>query len=280
MKKFALSLALLAAAFITVASAENEDAVPIAKNKELVVLLHGLGRSASAMWLLASRLEDEGYHVERIGYSSLTQTPQQILTDVSLKIQECCAAHPRAVHFVGHSFGGLLVRAYLQENKPSNLGRVVLMGTPNQGTEIVDAYRDRWWMQLAGPTALALGTDDDSFPNSLSDPYYPVGVIAGARERNGTTSEILPGRDDGLVSVASTRLNGMTDFVVVDTGHASMRYSKEVAALVITFLNTGSFRRAAVTTNCYFTGLPRDPLLPANPLSSVPTNGNPRPCAQ
>ena len=211
-------------------------------DKDVVVLLHGLGRSNSAMWLLASRLEDAGFKVERVGYGSLTQTPEQILESVTQQIELCCAQLSSTVHFVGHSLGGLMVRAYLQDHEVRHLGCVVLMGAPNQGSEIVDKFRDTWWMQFAGPTALALGTDKGSFPKSLQDPYYPVGVIAGASGHD-TNDEILPGLDDGLVRVESTKLNDMTDFIIIETGHSMMRYNEDVAKQTIAFLKYGKFDR-------------------------------------
>lgn len=237
---FTLIFILLLGCTTTVAQYESIESE--VGNKEIVVLLHGLGRSNMAMWKLASTLEDAGFYVQRVGYSSLNQTPEHILADISTQIDACCTKHKNAVHFVGHSLGGLLIRAYLQDKSVQNLGRVVLMGTPNQGTAIVDNFRDKWWMQFAGPTALALGTDKDSFPNSLKDPYYPVGVIAGETEWD--NDEFLPGKDDGLVSVESTKLkNGMTDFIVIETGHSMMRYNDEVAKQTIMFLTNGRFSR-------------------------------------
>ncbi len=212
----------------------------LASDREIVVLLHGLGRNNMAMWLLAQRLEDAGFHVERIGYSSLNVSPGEILEEVGSQIDSCCSRHHKTVHYVGHSLGGLLIRAYLQERRPPNLGRVVLMGTPNQGTPIVDRFRDQWWMELLGPTTNALGTDSDSFPNSLEPPWYPVGVIAGVTNR-GNNEPWLPGADDGLVTVEATRLEGMSDFIVLRTGHTFMRYDPEVARQTISFLNDGSF---------------------------------------
>lgn len=207
---------------------------------ETVVLIHGFGRSNRAMWRLAARLESAGFHVQRVGYKSLKQTPEKILMDVTSQIEGCCVRGGQDVHFVGHSFGGLLIRAYLEQNRLDNLGRVVLIGTPNQGTDIVDRYRDRWWARLLGPTALALGTDDGSFPKSIADPYYPVGVIAGESGR-GFNDRILPGKDDGLVPVESTRVNGMSDFIVIKAGHAALRHNKHVAEQTILFLREGRF---------------------------------------
>lgn len=213
-----------------------------ASDREVVVLLHGLGRNNMAMWLLAQRLEDAGFHVERIGYSSLKVSPGEILEEVSSQIDNCCTSHHKTVHYVGHSLGGLLIRAYLQEHRPRNLGRVVLLGTPNQGTAIVDRFRDHWWMKLLGPTTNALGTDSKSFPNSLEPPWYPVGVIAGVANR-GYNEPWLPGADDGLVTVEATMLEGMSDFIVIRTGHGFMRYDPEVARQTISFLNDGQFVR-------------------------------------
>jgi hypothetical protein len=75
----------------------------------------------------------------------------------------------------------------------------------------------------------------------LNQPGYPVGVIAGVRPTADNNANYLPGDDDGVVSVSSTRLPGMSDFVVVETGHAMMRYNREVAHQAITFLKQGYF---------------------------------------
>jgi pimeloyl-ACP methyl ester carboxylesterase len=240
-KRF-LSLLLGACVALSSLSAALPDPVHQDKtvNKDVVVLLHGLGRSKTAMWLLASRLQDAGFLVERIGYRSLTQSPDEIVTDVSRKIDACCAGHRQNVHFGGHSLGGLLIRAYLQEHRVENLGRVVLIGTPNQGTALVDNFRGNWLFQLLGPTTAALGTDGASLPNRLSEPYYPVGVIAGVND-SGRNDHLLPGRDDGLVPVESTKLEGMSDFTEVESGHSMMRYDNKVARQVVAFLKRGKF---------------------------------------
>jgi pimeloyl-ACP methyl ester carboxylesterase len=213
-----------------------------ADEREMVVVLHGLGRSKVAMWYLATRLSDAGYRVERIGYRSMRDTPEQILADMDKQMAECCIDKSPKLHFVGHSLGGLLIRAHLAKHSYANLGRVVLLGTPNRGTEIVDNLRHKWWFQVLGPVARSLGTDAGSFPNTIGPPDYPLGVVAG--KKTGLSNEaLLPGDDDGLVSVESTRIAGMTDFVVVETGHSAMRYDAEVVAYVSRFLKTGRFKR-------------------------------------
>ena len=243
-KLLSLFLIALFAVYLTASQAQNLLSNDEPENREVVVLLHGLARSSAAMWLLHLRLHRAGYHVESVGYSSMSQTPEEIVADISQQIDTCCKSHDNKIHFVGHSLGGLLIRAYLQEKRPQNMGRVVLIGTPNHGTAMADYFRDKWWAGVAGPTALALGTDETSFPRSLPDPDYPVGIIAGIGEGQ-MNDHILPGADDGLVSVESTKLNGMRDFVVVNASHSMMRYDDAVAMQTIHFLQTGAFERAS-----------------------------------
>jgi len=148
----------------------------------------------------------------------------------------------QTVHFVGHSLGGLMIRAYLEDTKIKNLGRVVLIGTPNKGTTLIDNYQDSWLIDMVGPMAASLGTDKDSFPNSIADPYYPVGIIAGTSKGN-DNEDILPGEDDGIVPLESTKIDGMTDFIKIESGHSMMRYNREVADQTIEFLQNGKFKK-------------------------------------
>jgi len=134
-----------------------------------------------------------------------------------------------------------MIRAYLQDNKVNKLGRVVLLGTPNKGTEAVDHFSDGWLIDLLGPTARALGTGNESFPNSLQAPYYPVGIIAGER-KNKLIDPVIPGRDDGVVSIEATKIDAMTDFVIIETSHIMMRYDREVADQTIEFIKRGAFK--------------------------------------
>ncbi|WP_369159283.1 alpha/beta fold hydrolase [Candidatus Thiodiazotropha sp. LNASS1] len=212
------------------------------QNRETVVVLHGLGRSKAAMWLLASRLEDAGYNAVRIDYDSFRTTPNLIVDAVTQDIERCCENRQHPIHFVGHSMGGLIIRAYLDRQRPENLGRVVMIGTPNHGTDFVDKYRHRWWLQIAGEAALALGTDSESFPNTLPRPDYPLGVIAGYREGS-MHDDPIAGPDDGLVPVYSTLIEGMDDFILIESGHSAMRYDKNVALQTIYFLKHGQFER-------------------------------------
>ena len=230
-----LFLALLVAGCGTT-PADKEKA-----EKETVVLLHGLGRDTRAMRFLQYRLEQAGYETFNIGYPSTQLPPDKILQLLHNKLQQCCAERKK-VHFVAHSLGGLIVRALLAERDYLNLGRVVLLGTPNRGSALVDWLHDNYLFRvLAGPTAQQIGTGKNAFHHHLPRPDYELGVIAGTHSINPVGSWVLSGPDDGVVSVESTRIEGMTDFMLTPADHVLMRYSNEVADAVIRFLETGSF---------------------------------------
>jgi pimeloyl-ACP methyl ester carboxylesterase len=217
---------------------------PAAK-KELVILLHGLGRGKSIMEPLKERLENAGFATAVGDYRSIGRTPGEIIADVSAQITAFRADTMQTVHLVGHSLGGLLIRAYLDSITIPHLGRVVLIGSPSKGTPIVDYFRDSWIMKLAGPAASSLGTDSNSFPRTLRPPYYPVGIIAGISSTFNNDG-FIPGEDDGIVPVESTRIEGMTDFITVNVSHSSMPKDEDVGKQVIEFLLKGKFKKEDV----------------------------------
>lgn len=209
------------------------------------MLLHGLGRSERVMRPLARRLEAEGYRALSLHYQSLRKPPEALVDDLGAMIAACCAAAPR-VDFVAHSLGGILLRAYLAEHAPPNLGRVVMIGPPNRGSPLADVAARFWILRtLAGPTAVQLGTGPESLPNRLPPPSFPLGVVAGSRSLNPLGSWLVGDADDGVVAVASTRLPGMADFLVLPESHNFLVRSKRTADEVTHFLRYGRFVPAA-----------------------------------
>ena len=217
---------------------------------EKVVLLHGFGRSDMSMLLLNSALTEAGYDVHSLEYPSIDEEPEILVEIVGKEVNNCCKDGAETVHFVGHSLGGLLLRDYLGRHRPLNLGRVVLIGSPNKGSELVDAdlgvAAQETLLGWAGPSARALHTGPDGYAASLPAPYYSVGVIAGTRG-NPMSDKWLPTPNDSVVSVESARLDGMADFVEVDTMHWNMRGDPVVAELVIGFLRHGRFNHESET---------------------------------
>jgi triacylglycerol lipase len=212
---------------------------------EVVVLLHGYGRSERSMRPLARRLEAQGFRVASLRYHSQGGAPEALVAELEAELAACCAQATR-LHFVTYSLGGVVLRAYLAEHPEPRLGRVVMLAPPNRGSELADlAVRLRPIHRIVGPTALALGTSDASFPNTLGPAEFECGVVAGNRSLNPLGSWLIRDDDDGVVGVASTRLDGMTDWIVVPASHHTLLRSRAVAEQTVHFLANGRFDAGA-----------------------------------
>ncbi len=223
--------------FLTVSTAP----LPSAVQADCVVLLHGLVRSASSMSKLQDALVQEGYRVANVGYPS-TEMPIEQLAEISIPLALEYCEGSEAVNFVTHSMGGILVRQYLSRHDIDNLNRVVMLGPPNQGSEVVDKLREiPGFHFINGDAGLQLGTGESSVPRQLGPADFELGIIAGNSSINLLLSTMIPGEDDGKVSVANTRLEGMRDHLVMDVSHALMMRDADVIEQVIYFLRNGQF---------------------------------------
>ena len=210
-----------------------------------VVLLHGLWRSDNSMTRMEESLSEAGYRVQNIEYES-TEKPVEILADEAVTAGLEACGDGETLHFVTHSLGGILVRQYLQERDIDHLGRVVMQGPPNQGSEVIDRYAD-WpgFEWFSGPAGMQLGTGEASVPRSLGPAHFDLGIIAGNQTINPILSQSLPGKDDGKVSVDATRLEGMNDHMEMPVTHVFMMRNKEVIEQVLHYLEYGHFDRHA-----------------------------------
>lgn len=211
--------------------------------KECVVLLHGLVRSATSMETLESRLTDEGYDVSNIDYPSRNHDVETLAEmAVGNGIDDCTKNSASKINFVTHSLGGILVRVYLKSNQRNDIGRVVMLGPPNRGSEVVDKLKDIPGFELLnGPAGMQLGTLPSDVPKSLGPVDFELGVIAGTQSINLILSTFLPNLDDGKVSVESTKVDGMSDFVALPTTHPFMMKNEAVIEQVVYFLKHGVF---------------------------------------
>jgi triacylglycerol lipase len=218
-----------------------------ASQKEQVILLHGLCRSSRSMDAMARALTQAGYKVWNIDYPSRTALIAQLAESaVGQAVADCERDGATKINFVTHSLGGILVRQYLANHTITNLGRVVMLGPPNQGSEVVDKIGG-WWLfkKINGPAGNELGTDKNSIPNKLGAANFPVGIIAGNRSINWINSFLIPGADDGKVSVGRTKLKGMSDWIEISATHPFIMKNQTALAQTISFLHTGRFERPA-----------------------------------
>ena len=155
-----------------------------------------------------------------------------------------CTTEDENINFVTHSLGGILVRQYLKTHRIDQLKYVVMLGPPNQGSEVVDKLRNfPGFYFLNGEAGIQLGTGSLSVPNSLGPANFNVGIIAGTKSINWILSLLIPGTDDGKVSLESAKLDGMNDYIELPTTHPFMMKNKTVISQVIYYLENGEFKR-------------------------------------
>ena len=208
-----------------------------------VILLHGLARSERSMRKLEKALVKQGYRVQNVSYESTRNNVAKLAEQAITPALAACAGEG-VVHFVTHSLGGILVRQYLRNHRIDKLGRVVMLGPPNKGSEVIDKLRDfPGFYFFHGEAGLELGTGATSVPNRLGAADFDLGIIAGTRSVNLFLSSIIPGVDDGKVSVENTRLEGMRDHLEMEVTHTFMMRNDKVIDQVVHYLQTGKFKR-------------------------------------
>jgi triacylglycerol lipase len=209
---------------------------------ETVVLLHGLARSSYSMILLEHRLKQAGFRVQSKSYNSTRANISQHVAWLEEVLMQEDLSKPKPLHFVTHSLGGIVLRKYLQDRTLANLGRVVMLAPPNQGSEIVDHLRE-WslFRFVMGPSGQELGTDPQSVPNRLGKVDFELGVITGEVRNAIFGGMFLPSPHDGTVTVEAAKVDGMKDFLVVPHAHSFIMNSPHVANQVAIFLRTGKF---------------------------------------
>jgi len=241
--RFPLAVALVLGLLAGCATAPRIQVVEVENSLECVVLLHGLNRSWRAMRPMATALQETGYTTANVDYPSQSGSIEDIApVAVGLGLEECRATGAETIHFVTHSLGGILLRYEDKHSPIEDLGRVVMLGPPNQGSELIDKTLD-WpgFDSLGGDAGRQLGTGEDSMPQKLGPVDFELGVIAGTGTINIFASAMLPDIDDGKVTVARTKVAGMDDFLIVGNSHRYITRSDVVVRNTRAFLATGRF---------------------------------------
>ena len=220
-----------------------------------VLLLHGIARTSTSMGRLAQAIERAGYRVLNLDYPSCVCDLAALADHVAAHVDGWRETSPGPLHLVTHSMGGLVARAWISRHAPTDLGRIVMLAPPNHGSEIADRLeRTRAYRAVFGPAGAQLGTRRDVATEALLASPLPceVGVIAGTRTIDPLGWLALPKPNDGKVSVASTRLEGMADHLVLAVTHTFLMRDPAVIAATLAFLRKGPLRSRLSLLNRVF----------------------------
>lgn len=213
--------------------------------RDAVLLLHGLWMNRLVMQYLGTSLARAGFSTHTLAYRSMQGT----LSEHRALLAQSLADLPEPrVHLVGHSMGGVIAMDFLghlgrsgKEGAGQRMGRTLLLGSP-----VVDCGAARDFGESAGGR-LMLGESvtvwREAFPLKVP-PDREVGAIAGTKRLGLAQLFVdIPGDNDGVVSVAETRLAGLADHIVLPVSHTGMLFSSAVADQCAAFLKDGRFAR-------------------------------------
>lgn len=232
------SLALLAALAVIPAALRGQDddavrgvlsadSVVGSDTRELVVVLHGMGRTSRSMRPVELALREAGFDVLNIGYSSYCCSIPELGAAVQREIAAQRRPQHARVHFVGHSLGNIIARwVVAQDDAPPGLGRLVMLAPPNQGARMANRF--------SGIAGWLLEPIDELRADSAATVRRiptPAGVEIG----------VIAGRDDSTVRIEETHVAGETAHIVVKGNHTFIMREPEVQRLAVEFLKSGRF---------------------------------------
>lgn len=213
----------------------------------IVVLVHGMARNAWAMSSLGKYLRRSWPETEVVAYqyastsAPVVQHARHLVRFLEVAQRAC------EVHFVAHSLGNIVLRrafrlAETGEWRLPQLGRHVMLGPPNQGSQI--ARRLQNCLPIAwfnGAVFMQLGRDWQTLEQELAIPPCPFGIVAGHLPALARFHPFLDGPTDLLVRVEETHLSGEADFLEVNVPHNWLMNSRRVQRATLSFLKSGRF---------------------------------------
>lgn len=207
-----------------------------------VLLLHGHGRFGASMISLARAARRRGYRTLSPSYP-YRRGIEEIVDWLAPRVAAFEATFDGPLHIVTHSLGGLVARSLVSAHPPRRLGRVVILAPPNGGSELADLlFRTGLARSVLGRTGPLLRTARAAADEAALGPIrYPVGVIAGDKPLLPQPFAIMPHPHDGKVTVAATRVEGLSDHLTLPVSHTLMVYDRSVIDATLAFIENGAF---------------------------------------
>jgi len=206
-----------------------------------VVLLHGLWFAGWTLAVLAERLRRAGFSTHAFTYRSVTGDLAENAAAVDAFARRIDAP---VVHFVGHSLGGVVIRALFERFPEQRAGRIVTLGSPHQGSYPGRVLgRHSFGRRILGRSVLDVV---EGVPGTWTLPGREIGVVSGDVSFGiGRLVPGLPRPNDGVVTTDEAELAGATDAIRLHVVHTAMLFSPQVAFEVSHFLERGRFSDAA-----------------------------------
>jgi len=226
----------------------RQKRLPPMKGKAVLVL-GGLGDPRLIPEGMATFLHEQGgYMAQCVAYPSLFDDIGRHAKSLDSVVRHLDGIEE--INFVGHSMGNLVIRRYLADQTNAATGkkpdkrikRIVMLGPPNQGAELAEKLGDNpAFIAAFGIAGQQLGKRWAELKPTLATPACEFGIIAGGRGDDHGYNPLLTGDNDGIVTVASTRLAGARDFLLVNELHFFLLRTSTVQKPTLEFLRHGYF---------------------------------------
>jgi len=210
------------------------------KSADVVVLLHGLGRTRHSVDRMKAALEARGHRVIAVGYASTRAGVRDHADRLSGIIGELQGV--RQVQFVTHSYGAFVVRQAVADAPWADriqVGGIVMLAPPSRGAVLADRLNRFGLYRLigggGGQDVTSKGAENVPLPENVR-----LCVIAGGRLDGKGYNPMLEGDNDGIVRVEEARLRGVTDFMVVREVHTFIMNHPQTIDAAARFLAGGS----------------------------------------
>ena len=177
-----------------------------------VVLVHGYLCNRGFWWSVARHLGRSGYRVHTIDLEPVFGDIDGFARQLDARIATVrLAGGGRTIALVGHSMGGLVIRAWLREHGAEGISGVVTLGSPHHGSSLA-------WLGL-GRNAVQM-RPKSSWLSALAA-WEGRGVAA-------MFVSIYSGEDNFVSPQASARLAGARNVPLQGVGHLAMAFSRQV----------------------------------------------------
>jgi hypothetical protein len=197
-----------------------------------VLLIHGLTRTPLSLIGLARDLRRAGHQTEQVAYSGAVESFPRIVARVRRRLG-AAARGAGSYAVVGHSLGGLIVRAALDPWPPTlPLPRhLIMLGTPSRVPQMARRLQHWWPYRLVNGECGQLLADPGFFAR-LPRPAVPITVIAGTKSWPSALSPFGGVPNDGVVAVDETRPDAGSALIEVPASHTFMMNNRRVRATV------------------------------------------------
>lgn len=216
-------------------------------SKGLVFLVHGFLGSRVQMVPLAGRLWRGGWDVVNYGYPTRRHT----LEDHALALLDVVRSNidrtkPETVHFVSHSFGGVVLRAALKHPDCPEFaqnGRIVLVAPPIRGSSFARALK-RLPQPLNRLASIVVGTASGSQLMERPQTWYDASGGFPKRAKvllicgnMGRINPWIDGDSDGVVALNETQVVTPHRRIELRVTHNLLMYHSKVIDAATRFLN-------------------------------------------